>query len=40
MRDEAKLLQALQQERKKLRAISAELQTIIDEIKKEKNDAV
>jgi hypothetical protein len=37
---EEKLLQALQQERKNLRGISAELQTIIDEIKKEKSDAV
>jgi hypothetical protein len=37
---EAKLLQALQHERKKIRVISAELQVIIDEIKQEKNDAV
>jgi hypothetical protein len=36
---EKRLLNALQQERKKLRSISAELQVIIDEIKKEKNDA-
>lgn len=37
---EKKLLQALQQERKKLRGISAELQVIIDEIKKDQTDAV
>jgi hypothetical protein len=36
---EEKLLHALEQERKKLRTMSAELQTIIDEIKKEKADA-
>jgi hypothetical protein len=37
---EEKLLRALQQERRNLKAVSAELAIIIDEIKQEKSDAV